>query len=300
MSGPQIRKVAVLGAGLMGHGIAQVCAQTAGYHVTLLDVKQEFVDRGVSMIKDSLARFVSKGTLDKQKAEAILGRIRATTDLKSAVEGAHLVIEAATEDPKLKLDLYRKVSDHLQPGAILASNTSSISITLLGSATKNPENVAGMHFFNPPQLMPLVEIIRGAKTSDATVETVREVAKQMGKETVLCKKDSPGFIVNRILVPALTEATLLVDEGVADKEDIDKAVTLGLSWPMGPLKLLDYVGLDTALSISKVLEENLKDPKYRPSPLIQQMVRAGLLGRKSGKGFYEWGSPSATKTKASP
>ena len=285
---------------MMGHGIAQVCSQNAGYDVALLDVKQEFVDRGVSMIKDSLARFVSKGTLDRQKADAILGRIRATTDLKSAVEGAQLVIEAAAEDPKLKLDLYRKVSDHLQAGAILASNTSSISITLLGSATKHPENVAGMHFFNPPQLMPLVEIIRGAKTSDATVETVRAVAKQMGKETVLCKKDSPGFIVNRILVPALTEATLLVDEGVADKEDIDKAVALGLSWPMGPLKLLDYVGLDTALSISKVLEENLKDPKYRPSPLIQRMVKAGLLGRKSGKGFYEWGSPSASKTKASP
>ena len=300
MSGQQIRSVAVLGAGLMGHGIAQVSAQAAGYDVALLDVKQEFVDRGMSMIKDSLARFVAKGTLDRQNAEAILGRIRPTTDLRSAVQGAQLVIEAATEDPKLKLDLYRKVSEHLPSGVILASNTSSISITLLGSATKNPENVVGMHFFNPPQLMPLIEVIRGAKTSDATIRTIRGVAKQMGKETVLCKKDSPGFIVNRILVPALTEATLLVYEGVADKEDIDKAVTLGLNWPMGPLKLLDYVGLDTALSISKVLEENLKDPKYRPSPLIQEMVRAGLLGRKSGKGFYEWASPSTTKTKASP
>lgn len=300
MSGSQIRKVAVLGAGLMGHGIAQVCAQTAGYDVALLDVKQEFVDRGMSMIKDSLARFVSKGALDKQKADAILTKIHPTTDLEVALEGVQLVIEAATEDPKLKLGLYRRVAEYLPPGAVLASNTSSISITLLGSATKNPENVAGMHFFNPPQLMPLIEIIRGARTSDSTVETVRAAAKQMGKETVLCKKDSPGFIVNRILIQALTEATLLVSEGVADPEDIDKAVTLGLNWPMGPLKLLDYVGLDTALGISKVFMEEFEDSKYRASPLIKQMVRAGLLGRKSGKGFYEWTSPSSTKTKASP
>ncbi len=296
MSGTQIQRVTVLGAGLMGHGIAQVCAQTAGYDVTLLDVKQEFVDRGLSMIKDSLAKFVAKGGLEKGKADDILSRIHTTLDLKAAVEESQLVIEAASEDPKLKLDLYRKVSEHLPPDAILSSNTSSISITLLGSATKNPENVVGMHFFNPPQLMPLIEVIRGAKTSDATVEAVRAAAKQMGKETVLCKKDSPGFIVNRILLPALTEAALLVSEGVATPEDIDKAVTLGLSWPMGPLKLLDYVGLDTALGISEVFMQEFEDSKYRPSPLIRQMVRAGLLGRKSGKGFYEWGSASSTKS----
>jgi 3-hydroxybutyryl-CoA dehydrogenase len=288
MSGSQVKRVTVLGAGLMGHGIAQVCAQTAGYDVTLLDVKQDFVDRGMSMIKDSLAKFVAKGGLDKGKADEILSRIHPTLDLKAAVEGSQLVIEAATEDPKLKLDLYRKVSEFLPSGAILASNTSSISITLLGSATKDPESVAGMHFFNPPQLMPLIEVIRGAKTSDATVEAIRAAAKEMGKETVLCKKDSPGFIVNRILVPALTEATLLVSEGVATPEDIDKAVTLGLSWPMGPLKLLDYVGLDTALAISEVLMQEFQDSKYRPSPVLRQMVRAGLLGRKSGQGFYDW------------
>ncbi len=297
MSALQIRKVAVLGAGLMGHGIAQVCAQTAGYEVALLDVKQELVDRGVSMIKDSLARFVSKGTINKQDADAILRRIRPTTDLKSALEGAQLVVEAATEDPKLKLDLYRKVSEHLHSGAILASNTSSISITLLGSATKNPENVAGMHFFNPPQLMPLIEIIRGAKTSDATVETIRGAAKQMGKETVLCKKDSPGFIVNRVLMPALNEATFLVSEGVAEPEDIDKAITLGLNWPMGPLKLLDFVGIDTALSISEVMMQQFEDSKYRASPLLRQMVRAGHLGRKSGKGFYDWTGQNSVKSK---
>lgn len=290
------RKVTVLGAGLMGHGIAQVCAQTAGYEVTLLDVKQELLDRGMLMIRESLARFVSKGALDKGKAEEILSRVNPTLDLAGAVGGARLVIEAATEDPKLKLDLYRKVSEHLGDETILASNTSSISITLLASATKVPENVVGMHFFNPPQLMPLVEVIRGAKTSDSTVGGVREAAKQMGKETVLCKKDSPGFIVNRVLVQALNEATLLVNEGVADPEDIDKAVTLGLNWPMGPLKLLDYIGLDTALGISKVFMEEFEDSKYRPSPLVKQMVRAGLLGRKSGKGFYDWGSPSSAKT----
>jgi 3-hydroxybutyryl-CoA dehydrogenase len=296
MNGFEVKRVTVLGAGLMGHGIAQVCAQTAGYDVTLLDVKQEFVDRGVSMIRDSLAKFVAKGSLEKAKSDEILSRIHPTLDLKAAVESSQLVIEAASEDPKLKLDLYRKVSEHLPASAILASNTSSISITLLASATKSPENVAGMHFFNPPQLMPLIEVIRGAKTSDATVESIRDAARRMGKETVLCKKDSPGFIVNRILIQALTEATLLVSEGVADPEDIDKAVTLGLNWPMGPLKLLDYVGLDTALGISEVFMQEFEDSKYRPSPLIKQMVRAGLLGRKSGKGFYEWGSPSSTKS----
>jgi len=289
---PEIKTVTVLGAGLMGHGIAQVCAQTAGYDVNLLDVKQEFVDRGISMIRDSLAKFVAKGALDKAKSDEILSRVHPTLDLKAAVESSQLVIEAASEDPKLKLELYRKVSEHLPEGAILASNTSSISITLLASATKSPERVAGMHFFNPPQLMPLIEVIRGAKTSDATVESIRGAAKRMGKETVLCKKDSPGFIVNRILIQALTEATLLVSEGVADPEDIDKAVTLGLNWPMGPLKLLDYVGLDTALAISDVLMQEFQDSKYRPSPVLRQMVRAGLLGRKSGRGFYDWTTPN--------
>lgn len=282
----------------MGHGIAQVCAQTAGYEVSLLDVKQEFVDRGLAMIKDSLSRFVAKGTLDQQKADAIMSRIHPTTDLRSALSGVQLVIEAATEDPQLKLDLYRRASEFLPKDAILGSNTSSISITLLGSATRSPDRVVGMHFFNPPQLMPLIEVIRGEKTSDATVESIRAVAKQMQKETVLCKKDSPGFIVNRVLIPALTEASLLVDEGVADKEDIDKAITLGLNWPMGPLKLLDYVGLDTAVNISNVIAEGLQDQRYAPSPLLKKMVAEGRLGRKSGRGFYEWPSPSS-KPKAS-
>jgi 3-hydroxybutyryl-CoA dehydrogenase len=290
-------RVTVLGAGLMGHGIAQVAAQFGGYEVSMLDVKQEFVDRGISMIKGSLAKFTAKGVITKGEAEATLSRIHPTLDLKKAVRGSGLVIEAATEDPKLKVDLFKRVSDLIDENTTFASNTSSISITLLGAATKHPENVCGMHFFNPPQLMPLVEVIKGAKTSKRTLETVMQAAKSMGKETVLCKKDSPGFIVNRILVPALNEAVFLVHEGVADPEDIDKAVRLGLSWQMGPLRLLDYVGLDTTLNITQVFMDEFQDSKYRASPLLREMVRAGLLGRKSGKGFYEWESPGGTKTK---
>lgn len=281
----------------MGHGIAQVASQVGGYDVSLLDVKKEFVDRGVQMITSSVAKFVEKGRLSKEEGEAVVSRVHPTTDLEEAVSGSQLVIEAATEDPKLKLELYRRLADLAEDSTVLASNTSSISITLLASATKHPENVCGMHFFNPPQLMPLVEIIRGNKTSDSTVDFVRSVSAKMGKETVLCKKDSPGFIVNRILVPALNEAVFLVQEGVADPEDIDKAVKLGLNWPMGPLQLLDYVGLDTTFNITQVFMDEFQDSKYRPSPLLREKVRAGQMGRKSGKGFYEWSSPGSTKTK---
>ncbi|MDG7011130.1 MAG: 3-hydroxyacyl-CoA dehydrogenase family protein [Nitrososphaerota archaeon] len=290
-------KVAVLGAGLMGHGIAQVASQVGGYEVSLLDVERSFVDRGMKMIEDSIGKFVEKGKLSKEQGAEALKRIHPTVDLAEAVRGSHLVIEAATEDPKLKLELYRKLSELVEGETVLASNTSSISITLLGSATKRPDNVCGMHFFNPPQIMPLIEIIRGKKTSDATIKRVSETSAKLGKETVLCKVDSPGFIVNRILVPALNEAISLVQEGVADPEDIDKAVKLGLNWPMGPLQLLDYVGLDTTLNIAEVFMREFEDSKYRPSPLLKTMVRAGMLGRKTGKGFYEWGSPSATKQK---
>jgi 3-hydroxybutyryl-CoA dehydrogenase len=292
-----VRKVAVLGAGLMGHGIAQVAAQTGGYEVSMLDINQELVDKGMSMLNGSLSKFVEKGKLTQDQSNGIISRIRPTTDLAAALSGAQLVIEAATEDPKLKLDLYRRVSDLVGAETIVASNTSSISITLLASVMKHPQNVCGMHFFNPPQLMNLVEIIRGNQTSDETVEAVREVSRKMGKDTVLCKKDSPGFIVNRILVPALNEAVFLLQEGVADPEDIDKAVKLGLNWPMGPIQLLDYVGLDTTLSITQVFMQEFQDGKYRPSPLLREMVRSGKLGRKTGRGFYEWGSASATRAK---
>jgi 3-hydroxybutyryl-CoA dehydrogenase len=292
-----VSKIAVLGAGLMGHGIAQVASQVGGYEVSMLDINQELVDRGMKMVEGSVTRFVEKGKLTKAQGDAVISRIHPTTDLAAALSGSQLVIEAATEDPKLKMDLYREVSRLVADTTVVASNTSSISITLLASAMKHPENVCGMHFFNPPQLMTLVEIIRGRRTSQATVDLVRGVSGRMGKETVLCKKDSPGFIVNRILVPALNEAIFLMQEGVADPEDVDKAVKLGLNWPMGPLQLLDYVGLDTTLNITQVFMQEFQDSKYRPSPLLKEMVRAGQLGRKTGKGFYEWGSPGETKGK---
>ena len=292
-----VGKITVLGAGLMGHGIAQVASQTGGFDVSILDVEQRFLDNGMKMIRGSVEKFVEKGKLTKDEADAAMRRISPTLDLGEALGGSSLVIEAATEDPKLKMDLYKQASDLVGPDTVVASNTSSISITLLASVMKRPENVCGMHFFNPPQLMPLVEIIRGKKTSDETVRRVREVSSKLGKETVLCKKDSPGFIVNWMRVPALNEAVFLVQEGVADPEDIDKAVRLGLNWPMGPLTLLDYVGLDTTLNITQVFMNEFQDSKYRASPLLREKVRAGMLGRKTGKGFYEWGSPGATKTK---
>ena len=290
-------RITVLGAGLMGHGIAQVASQVGGYEVSILDVEQRFLDNGMKMMRESVGRFAEKGKITKEQGEAALKRVHPTLDLAEAVRGSSLVIEAATEDPKLKLDLYRRLAELVGGDTVIASNTSSISITLLASATRTPENVCGMHFFNPPQLMPLVEIIRGKKTSDETVERIRGTSAKLGKETVLCKKDSPGFIVNRILVPALNEAAFLVQEGVADPADIDKAVKLGLNWPMGPLQLLDYVGLDTTYNITQVFMSEFQDSKYRASPLLHEMVRAGMTGRKSGKGFYEWGSPGATKTK---
>jgi len=290
-------KIAVLGAGLMGHGIAQVASQTGGYTVSILDVEQRFLDSGMKMMRESVGKFVERGKITREQGESALKRVTPTLDLAEAVKGSSLVIEAATEDPKLKLDLYRRMAELVEGDTIIASNTSSISITLLASAAGRPENVCGMHFFNPPQLMPLIEIIKGQKTSDKTLEMVMDAAAAMKKQTVLCKKDSPGFIVNRILVPALNEASLLVYEGIADPEDIDKAITLGLNWPMGPMKLLDYVGLDTTLNISEVFMEEFEDSKYRASPLIRQMVRAGMLGRKSGQGFYKWGNPSDTKSR---
>jgi 3-hydroxybutyryl-CoA dehydrogenase len=295
---PKVTKIAVLGAGLMGHGIAQVASQVGGYEVSVLDINQDLVDKGMKMIKDNVSRFfVEKNALSKEQGQAVVARIHATTDLAQALKGSQFIIEAATEDPKLKLDLYRRVSELAEEDAVVASNTSSISITLLASALRHPEKVCGMHFFNPPQLMPLVEIIKGKRTSEETLELVRNVSVKMGKETVLCKKDSPGFIVNRVLVPALNEAVFLVQEGVADAEDVDKAVKLGLNWPMGPLQLLDYIGLDTTFNITQVFMGEFQDSKYRPAPLLREMVRAGMLGRKTGKGFYEWSSPGSTKTK---
>jgi len=283
----EIKKVAVLGAGLMGHGIAQVAAQTAKYEVYMRDIKQEFLDNGMKMINDSLQKFLKKGEVTEAQINEVLGRIHSTLDMKEAVADADLIIEAVTENPELKKKVLAEADTLAKPDAIIATNTSSISITELASATHRPEKFVGMHFFNPPQLMKLIEIIRGAKTTDETVNTIVEVTKKMAKEPVVVKKDVAGFVVNRILIPALNEAVALVDEGVATPEDIDKAIKLGLNWPMGPLTLLDYLGLDTTLAITEVMTKDL-DPKYQANPLLRQMVRGGLLGRKSGKGFYDW------------
>lgn len=283
----ETKKVSVLGAGLMGHGIAQVSAQVAKFEVTIRDVKQEFLDKGMGMIQNSLQKFAQKQLISEQDMNDALGRIHPTLDMKEAVENADLIIEAVPEIPQIKKTVLSEADKFAKEDALIASNTSSISITELASFTQRPKKFCGMHFFNPPQLMKLVEIIRGAKTSDETVSTIVNVSRKMGKETVLCKKDSAGFIVNRILIPALNEAFNLVWEGVADPEDIDKAIKLGLNWPMGPLTLVDYLGIDTTLSIAEVLRKEL-GAKYSPSPLLRQMTRANLLGRKTGRGFYDW------------
>jgi len=273
---------------LMGHGIAQVCAQTGKFEVDIRDIEQRFVDNGMKMINDSLQRFVKKGTITEGESQEVRARIHPTLNLKEAVQNADLVIEAVTENPPLKKSVLAEADNYVSSHAIIASNTSSISITEIGAATKRAEKVCGMHFFNPPQLMRLIEIVRGLKTSDETVQVIKDVSTKLGKEFVVVKKDTPGFIVNRILVPALNEAVFLVEEGVAEPEDIDKAVTLGLNWPMGPLKLIDYVGADTNLFITDVMVNETGDQKFRPSTLLKQMVRANLTGRKTGKGFYDW------------
>lgn len=283
----QIKKVAVLGAGLMGHGIAQVAAQIGKYEVNMRDIEKRFIDNGMKMIADSLQRFVKKGQMTETEMNEVLSRIHPTVDLKEAVKDADLIIEAVPENAEMKKTMFREVDSVAPTTAIIASNTSSVSITELASATDRPEKVCGMHFFNPPQLMKLIEVVRGAKTSDETVQTVLDVAHAMQKETVLVKKDCPGFIVNRILIPALNEAVALYWEGVADRDDIDKAVKLGLNWPMGPLMLLDYIGADTTLAIADVLTREL-DPKFHANTGLKQMVKAQLLGRKTGKGFYDW------------
>jgi len=283
----EIKKVAVLGAGLMGHGIAQVAAQTTKYQVYMRDIKQEFLDNGMKMIKDSLQRFLKKGEITEAEVNEVLGRIHPTIDMKEAVSDADLIIEAVPENVELKKSVLTEADKLTKPEALVASNTSSISITELASATRRPEKFCGMHFFNPPQLMKLIEIVRGAKTADETINAIVEVSKRMGKEPIVVKKDVVGFVVNRVLIPALNEATTLVWEEIASPEDIDKAIKLGLNWPMGPLTLLDYVGLDTTLAITELMQKEL-GPKYTPSPLLREMVRAGLMGRKSGKGFYDW------------
>ncbi|MGN0792213.1 MAG: 3-hydroxyacyl-CoA dehydrogenase family protein [Christensenellales bacterium] len=280
-----IKCIFIAGAGQMGSGIAQVAA-VSGYDVVLYDIKQMFADAGKAKIATSLEKQVSKGRMTAEAAEAALKRITPSADIKQA-SGCDLAIEAATENPEIKKKLFRDLDDCLPEHALMATNTSSISITELGAVTKRANKVVGMHFFNPAPVMKLVEVIKGIKTSDETVTAVYELAKSFGKEPVVCK-DSPGFIVNRLFDPMLNEAAFLVYEGIATPEDIDKAMINGLNHPMGPIALMDMIGIDVLLNIMEVLYAEFGDSKYRPCPLLRKMVAAGELGKKSGKGFYDY------------
>jgi len=279
----EVRIIGVIGAGQMGSGIAQVAAQ-AGYEVLLLDASEEALKRGLEAIRRSLGKFLEKGRITEEAYEATLGRIRTTLDLEAFRE-ADLIVEAIVEDEGAKRALWERVGALAKPEAILASNTSSIPITALGRYSGRPERFIGMHFFNPVPLMALVEVIRGELTSEATRDVVVEVARRMGK-TPLEVQDYPGFVSNRLLMPMINEAIEALREGIATKEAIDGVMRLGMNHPMGPLELADFIGLDTCLAIMEVLHKGFGDDKYRPSPLLRRMVQAGLLGRKTGRGFY--------------
>jgi 3-hydroxybutyryl-CoA dehydrogenase len=276
-------RVCVVGAGQMGSGIAQVAA-VAGYDVTLVDVSEAQLAKARAGIERSLAKLVEKGTVEAGGAEAALGRIAPAGEPVAA----DLAIEAATEDVALKERIFRGLDEAAGPDAVLATNTSSIPITRLAAVTSRPARVVGMHFMNPVPLMPLVELIRGIETSDETAGYVRAAAERMGK-TVAEARDYPGFISNRILVPMINEAVYCLMEGVGDRDSIDTVMRLGMNHPMGPLRLADLIGLDTCLAIMEVLHQGLGDSKYRPCPLLRSYVEAGRLGRKSGRGFYDYG-----------
>ena len=280
-----IQTVGVLGAGQMGAGIAQVAAMS-GYDVVLTDISQAQLDRAMAGMEKSLKKLVAKERLSAADKEATLARLSLGTEM-SAHSGSDLVVEAVTEHEPLKLQLLTQLDAVLGPEAILASNTSSISITRLAAATERAERFIGMHFMNPVPIMKLVEVIRGLETSDETYEATRALAEAMGK-TVVVAQDFPGFIVNRVLIPMLNEAVFALYEGVASAEDIDAAMKLGTNQPMGPLTLADFIGLDTVLAIAEVLHDGLGDSKYRPCPLLRQYVDAGRLGRKAGRGFFDY------------
>ncbi|MDA1131350.1 MAG: 3-hydroxybutyryl-CoA dehydrogenase [archaeon] len=280
-----IQKIAVLGAGQMGNGITQVAA-CAGFDVTMLDIKQEYVDRGISSIEKSLAKLVAKERMTQQDADAARARISSGID-RSVCSDCDLVIEAVPEILSLKIEIFEELDQICKPDCILASNTSSISITEIAAATKRPDKVIGMHFMNPVPIMKLVEIINGKDTSEETNTAVIEASEQMGKTALSCN-DSPGFVSNRILCPMLNEAILTFQEGVAQPEAIDGIMKLGMNHPIGPLALSDLIGLDTLLHIMNVLHEGMGSDKYAPAPLLIQMVEEGKLGRKTGQGFYSY------------
>jgi 3-hydroxybutyryl-CoA dehydrogenase len=276
---------AVVGAGTMGNGIAQVAAR-AGFQVVMRDLGEDFLARGMKAIDKSLQRDVDKERLAAAEKQAIVERIRTTTDA-SELRDAFLIVEAVTEDLKVKTEVFKALDQIAGTGAILASNTSSISITQLGTATRRPDKVIGMHFMNPVPVMKLVEIIRGAATSDETYEQIHAVSEKLGKVPLECN-DSPGFISNRVLMPMINEAIFALYEGVASRESIDGIMKLGMNHPMGPLTLADFIGLDVCLAIMDVLHDGFGDSKYRPCPLLKRYVNAGWLGKKSGRGFYEY------------
>jgi len=280
-----IRKIGVIGAGQMGNGIAHVAA-SAGLDVVLSDVKQEFVDRGMKTIDKNLQRGVDKGRMTDEEKQAVLARIDGSTGLDDFAS-CDFVVEAVVEDLDVKQKLFGKLDTICRSGVILASNTSSISITKIAACTERPDRVIGMHFMNPVPVMKLVEVIRGLATSDETTQDVLALAEKMGKTPVECR-DFPGFVSNRVLLPMINEAIYCLHEGVAAPEAIDTIMKLGMNHPMGPLALADFIGLDTCLAILEVLHEGLGDPKYRPCPLLRKHVEAGWLGRKSGRGFYEY------------
>jgi 3-hydroxybutyryl-CoA dehydrogenase len=282
----KIKTVGVIGAGQMGSGIAQVMAHLGEYDVLLQDVMAPQLEKARNGITQSLSKFVSKEILTEAAKENTLQRITFITELEQ-LAGADIVIEAVIEDESLKKNIFQQLDNVLSPTAIIASNTSSISITRLAAATARPQNVIGMHFMNPVPLMKLVEIIRGAQTSDETYQVVAELGQKVGKTTVI-SYDYPGFISNRVLLPMINEAIFALFEGVGSAEDIDTVMKLGMNHPMGPLQLADFIGLDTCLAILNVLYDGFKDPKYRPCPLLVQKVNAGYLGKKVGKGFFEY------------
>ena len=281
----EIKKVGVVGFGLMGSGIVEVCAK-AGYEVVVSEINDEFLQKGLGRLNKSLSRAVSKGKVTQEEMDAALARVKGTTDTADFAD-CDLVIEAAIENMELKKQLFAELDGILRPEVIIGSNTSSLCITEMASATQRGDKVLGIHFFNPVPVMPLLELVRTILTSDETLAIAQEFGQSVGKTTVVAK-DTPGFIVNRLLIPYLLDAVRIYEDGLATREDIDTAIKLGLNHPMGPLTLLDLVGLDTTLFIADAMFEELKDPRYAAPPLLRRMVLAGHLGRKSGKGFYDY------------